>query len=205
MMKKSTIILSCHKGPVEVHPGFWLGDQDEGEDALKKGLADIAVPLNKMDGDVWDKWDGEIIYIPITDFSVLPREIAQRKARELSIRIMEGERLSMFCFGGHGRTGYMASLVLGLLGYKDPIAFLREHYCKNAVECETQVRQIAEILGNPEINNHSPSKATRANRHSLWSYHEDTITDYCGTCLFFADCGGTVSKYSPACKFYQAE
>ena len=38
MMKKSTIILSCHKDKLS-SPGFWLGDQGEGEDALKKGLA----------------------------------------------------------------------------------------------------------------------------------------------------------------------
>ena len=55
-----------------------------------------AVPLNKMGGDVWEKWDGEIFYIPITGFSVSSEGDSSKKARELSIRIMEGERLSMF-------------------------------------------------------------------------------------------------------------
>lgn len=156
--------LNCHKGPIQVHPGLWLGDQDEGELALQKGLARVAVPLNKMDGTVWEHWDGEIIYIPITDFSVLPRAIAERKARELADRINAGDTLSMFCFGGHGRTGYMAALVLGFLGYEDPIAHVRKRYCDKVIETRKQIDQISDILDLPGLKAHKPTYASSYGR-----------------------------------------
>lgn len=174
----------CHRGPIEIHPGLWLGDQDEGELALKRGLATIAVPLNKMSGSVWSDWDGEIIYVPITDYSVLPEKIAARKAQELAERIKNGESISLFCFGGHGRTGYMAALILGVLGYKDPISFIRKNYCEEAIESEEQIIQIAELLGSPELKRHKPAKF-----YELYQIGYEDNSSKCYACCFFALCG----------------
>jgi hypothetical protein len=64
--------------------------------------------------------------------------------------LSQGKRVAIFCIGGHGRTGYFASLVLGKLGIDDPIAHIREKHCKKAVEDQSQVEHIADFLNRPE-------------------------------------------------------
>ena len=189
----------CHKGPIEVHPGLWLGDQDEGEDALKKGLARVAVPLNRMDGDVWEKWDGEVIYIPIKDYSVLPEKIAIRKSRELAEILRRGNAISMFCMGGHGRTGYMAALVLGRLGYEDPIKHLRDNYCSKAVESRSQIDQIADILNNQSLRKHN-SRSFYGSAFSCMDYENPKW----GT-LGFSTAGEPARKCTSCWFYYQCE
>jgi hypothetical protein len=66
-------------------------------------------------------------------------------------RLSSNKKVGLFCMGGHGRTGYIASIVLGRLGYQDPIGFLRANYCKEAVESNEQVQRIADMLGRPEL------------------------------------------------------
>lgn len=214
--KKTTtkVFDQCHKGPVEIHPGLWIGDQSEGEKALTSGLAKVAVPLNKMDGSIWEKWDGEVIYIPITDYGVLPRHIAERKANLLVDRLNNGESLSIFCMGGHGRTGYMAALALGFLGYADPIDHIRKHYCKNAIESRSQIDQIAEILDNPKLRDYEPANIfygfdlynTYGPKKIEGDYRdciECVYYDYCkrGGLLIGEACDGfTENFFDPKCK-----
>lgn len=57
----------------------------------------------------------------------------------------------MFCLGSHGRTGYVASVVLGKLGYEDPIGCLRKKYCRRTVESDAQINHIAQLLNRPEL------------------------------------------------------
>ena len=52
------------------------------------------------------------------------------------------------CDGGHGRTGTALAILAFLSGAtEDPIAFVRENYCEEAVETERQVNYINEICG----------------------------------------------------------
>lgn len=57
----------------------------------------------------------------------------------------------MCCMGGHGRTGTAAAIIGSLLGAipEDvcPAQFVRDNYCKSAVESESQLKYITEITG----------------------------------------------------------
>lgn len=58
----------------------------------------------------------------------------------LSAQIDAGKKVHVGCIGGHGRTGM---LLAALVAYRkvddDPIAYVRKHYCKKAVESQAQV------------------------------------------------------------------
>jgi hypothetical protein len=77
--------------------------------------------------------------------------------------VREGKKVGIFCMGGHGRTGYFGSLVLGMLGVEDPIQLLRDEYCKKVVESKEKINQIAAILGKPALKQHKPSKGGYTN------------------------------------------
>lgn len=183
---------SCHSGAVEVIPGLLLsGKKDYYSMVDKQPPVDILVPLDSVGGDVWKYgWRGEIRYLPIDDFNVIPKDVAEKASRNLADEIRSGKRVGMFCIGGHGRTGYMASLVLGFLGVEDPVEFLRKNYCQKVVETEEQLAQIAEILGKPEIVKlHSPSKPITISswKGGKYGYFDDYYDDYLGY-------GGYLSK-----------
>lgn len=64
-------------------------------------------------------------------------------------------RVLVHCIGGHGRTGTALAILLSLTGAmkKDPVAWLRKHYCEEAVETKKQIEYI-QSLG---INTTSPA------------------------------------------------
>lgn len=157
----------CH-GSVEIYPGLWVGGLCDSYDMYP--FVDVLVPLDTLGGDVWDHhWRGEIYYVPIKDFSVLPRDVAQNRAQAVVDFIKSGKSVGIFCIGGHGRTGYFASLVLGLLGVADPIKLLRENYCSEVLETKEQISEVAAILGRPELAElHKP----RASSMFLWPYQD---------------------------------
>lgn len=155
----------CHD-ITEIYPNIFLGEEDRWEKGLKKLNIDIAVPLSRMDGDVWDSgWRGDIFYVPITDYGVLPEEILIDKATELIGYVASGKSVAIFCMGGHGRTGYFTSAVLWLLGVHDPVQLIRDNYCKKAVESMKQIRQLEWLTG---VYGHKPVKVVY-NKSSIWS------------------------------------
>ena len=145
--------LPCHSNPVEVVPGLFCGSENDFMDGIGNGLClDTLVPLNHLDGFIWDTgFRGEILYYPIKDYSVLPPDILELLVAEIIDRINAGKKVGVFCLGGHGRTGYIASIVLGKMGTEDPIGLLREKYCKSAVESTEQIKHIADVLHKPEL------------------------------------------------------
>jgi len=50
-----------------------------------------------------------------------------------------GDKIHIGCIGGHGRTGLVLAGIAASCGEKDAINFVREHYCKKAVESKKQV------------------------------------------------------------------
>lgn len=55
-------------------------------------------------------------------------------------QIILGKKVHAGCIGGHGRTGtFLAALVAHMTGNEDAITYVRENYCKKAVESSTQV------------------------------------------------------------------
>jgi hypothetical protein len=63
----------------------------------------------------------------------------------------EDANVAFYCEGGHGRTGTALSILSVLSGdvkeNEDPIAWLRNKYCKEAVESWTQIDYIERIIG----------------------------------------------------------
>ena len=133
----------CHNGPVEVYPNLYLGSLAESSQMAK--FCDILVPLAECYGSIWDNgFRGEIWYYPIRDYHVLPDDVADQAVSRIVSALENKKKVGIFCLGGHGRTGYLACLVLGALDYADPIRYVRENYCKLAVESNEQIKQIAE-------------------------------------------------------------
>lgn len=89
----------------------------------------------------------EIAY-PITDMSVPkdPNEFAQlvNWTRE---RLAEGLKVHCGCIGGHGRTGLFFSALVRTYGEVDATTYVREHYCKKAVESTSQVDFLEKYFG----------------------------------------------------------
>lgn len=63
----------------------------------------------------------------------------------------EKKRVVVSCQGGHGRTGTVLSILSVLMGAvkkeEDPVKFIREKYCQEAVETKTQCDYIENITG----------------------------------------------------------
>jgi len=63
----------------------------------------------------------------------------------------EKKRVVVSCQGGHGRTGTVLSILSVLMGAvkkeEDPVKFIREKYCKEAVETKVQCEYIENITG----------------------------------------------------------
>lgn len=129
----------------EVVPGLMLG----GINDLRYMLdwkPDVLFPLDRLPGYVWETaFRGEIVYYPITDYSVLPQDVLDKLVDDVVMRLHAGKRVALFCFGGHGRTGYVAACVLFRLGWEKPIAFLRSTYSPAAVETDTQEDEVEDF------------------------------------------------------------
>lgn len=60
----------------------------------------------------------------------------------------EGKKVHAGCFAGHGRTGLLfAAMVASLNITKDPIGYVRKHYCPNAVESIAQIDFLVDVYG----------------------------------------------------------
>ena len=63
-------------------------------------------------------------------------------------QLQAGRKVHCGCVGGHGRTGtYLAALTCVAAGELDAIAYVREHYCKKAVEAKVQIDFLVKQFG----------------------------------------------------------
>ena len=58
-----------------------------------------------------------------------------------------GKKVHCGCIGGHGRTGTFLAALVSEYGEKDAIAYVREHYCKKAVESSDQIKFLEKHFG----------------------------------------------------------
>jgi hypothetical protein len=96
-------------------------------------------------------WNGsrQFIYFPITDMSV-PKDAEEftRMISWLADQIHGGKSVHVGCLGGHGRTGMvLAAVVKVMSGEADAITYVRNHYCKKAVETTAQAAWLHEHFG----------------------------------------------------------
>jgi hypothetical protein len=92
---------------------------------------------------------GEEFSFLITDMSV-PASVPEFKQllNYLQQQVMEGKLVHVGCIGGHGRTGLVLSaLVNQMTGMADSTTYVRDNYCKKAVESEKQVEWLHTHFG----------------------------------------------------------
>ena len=115
--------------------------------------SDFADTLDKAKPVIAKSW----LRVPIKDFGVphnLTREFWDALRDDIYAILKRGDKVVVFCQGGHGRTGMAAAILCWLLNPKavgeDPIQWVRDRYCHKAVETVNQVKYVHEILGLPE-------------------------------------------------------
>lgn len=121
--------------------------------------ADIYVGLDLgMRISKWAPWRGEVhqsldIPYPITDMRT-PHDPADfKKMIEWLAKQIENEKkVHVGCIGGHGRTGTVFSALVNVMtGEVDATTYVRNHYCKKAVESDEQVKFLAKHFGIKEV------------------------------------------------------
>jgi hypothetical protein len=99
-----------------------------------------------------------VIHLPIQDYSTpkfgrrlwlkfvaglekLATEFAEENGRPLDLLV--------YCTGGHGRTGMVLAILAWAFGLTktDPVAFVRRHYCHEAVETTGQEVYVEQVTG----------------------------------------------------------
>lgn len=147
----TTTITKCYRS----HPPLPVGDGKviyggNGEHPVVHD-ADVYVSLDyftptKMS---WPWNPGEHISFKIVDQNV-PKDHGDFKdlIRWLSEQLDLGKKVHVGCIGGHGRTGMVfAALVAFRKVSDDPIKYVRENYCKKAVESQKQVNYLVAEWG----------------------------------------------------------
>lgn len=183
----------CHVGPVEVIQNLFCGSLDESIEMVASARVNTLVPLESLSAKIWDLgFRGEILYYPIYDFEVLPTDVLEELVSKVLLCLDKGKKVGIFCQGGHGRTGYVASVILGKLGIEDPIRFLRKHYCKKAVESNIQIEHIAEVLDKPELAERYTSKNVVNGLFDIpldlwWDYSAEDEAFVCRDCSRYKD------------------
>jgi len=93
--------------------------------------------------------DERVRHYPIVDMSGMPEGWANFLRTELIPALERGEKVMVFCFAGHGRTGTILAGLIALLepNVADPITTLCERYCCYAVDTEQQMIDIFALRG----------------------------------------------------------
>lgn len=93
-------------------------------------------------------------------------------------QIEAGAKVHCGCIGGHGRTGTFLAALVSTYGEKDAISYVREHYCKKAVESQVQIDFLAKHYGIKPVkgsksygsypsSSKSSSKSTKGSKKTL--------------------------------------
>lgn len=106
---------------------------------------DLSMSLSKRSYP-WNK--GHEIYFRVQDMGV-PSDAAEYKklVQWTKKKLDAGQKVHAGCIGGHGRTGMFLAALVSLYGEKDAIKYVRENYCKKAVEAQSQVDFLGTIFG----------------------------------------------------------
>lgn len=92
---------------------------------------------------------GEHFGFFIRDMGV-PKNVVEFKKMVTWIcqQVKLGQKVHMGCMGGHGRTGFvLAAVVKEFMGEEDAIQYVRDKYCKKAVESTEQVEFLHKHYG----------------------------------------------------------
>jgi protein-tyrosine phosphatase len=141
-----------HCGYIEIYDRIYLSSYKNSYKMAKEAQPDILVPLYQMNDEINKIWKGQVISLPIEDYGVLPIETADMKTDVLVNLYKKGKSIGIFCYAGLGRTGYIASIILGKLGIDDPFEYIWKNYSDRAIETSEQFNQATEILEKPDLH-----------------------------------------------------
>lgn len=79
------------------------------------------------------RWD-----IPTQDFTAPDPELIRLALPEVFEEALNGKRVFVGCMGGIGRTGSFLAAFAKMMGEKDPVGYVRQHYSSHAVETQSQ-------------------------------------------------------------------
>ncbi len=153
-----------YKSCRETHPALPLGDGlvIYGGSCIKPVVKDADVYIGFDGGMDFTKrhfpWNqGEEVYFKITDGQAPGNVEEFKKLVEWTAQqLMIGKKVHAGCIGGHGRTGtFFAALASVMLSEEDAITYVRENYCKKAVESQVQINFLHKHFG---IKKAKPSK-----------------------------------------------
>lgn len=96
----------------------------------------------------WERKVDQILFL-VQDMRAPSNPEKFKKLVEWSAeQVASGKKLHAGCIGGHGRTGtFLAALVTVMSGEKDSISYVRNNYCKKAVESQEQVKFLVDHFG----------------------------------------------------------
>ena len=125
--------------------------------------ADIYVALQSgsTSGKQSDPWEAQNVVevrYSIDDMDA-PKNVTRFKKMItwLCNQLQKGKTVHVGCIGGHGRTGTVLSAIVAEgAGKKDAIQWVREHYCKKAVESTSQVEFLKKHYG---VSSVTPTKS----------------------------------------------
>ena len=89
------------------------------------------------------------VHYPIQNMSVPSKpDKFDRLILDIVVELELGHTVHVGCIGGHGRTGLVLVAVAARMGYEiDPIKFVRDNYCKKAVESKSQIDFLVKHYG----------------------------------------------------------
>lgn len=153
------------------HPLSSVGDVKAMNPEAEACFADSIAKAQPVAARAW-------LRLPIKDYGIpanLDREFWDALRDDIYALMKDGEKVVVFCQGGHGRTGMAAAILCYLLNPKaignDPIQWVRDRYCQKAVETVAQVKYVHEILGldEPDVTKYiKPSTTIYAGSYAGW-------------------------------------
>ena len=150
--------------------GYWAP-------VVSVGLPDVELP----------KPISPMILVEWPDLSALPSNTMDWLSKTIINKINDGERVEIGCVGGHGRTGYLLSVLIALeegCGAGAAIKRVRERYCSEAVESYRQLEAVYEFLGEEEsaIKNdwvvYSTTVKTKGQSHVITHFYGEESDSY---------------------------
>lgn len=168
----------------ESHPVIKLGKGKlYGGSASHPAVKDADVYVSLQHGStsnkVSDPWDTEKsvveVQYSINDMTA-PSNVPRFKKMVTWIcnQLHDGKTVHVGCMGGHGRTGVVLSAIVAeMKEKKDAIQWVRKHYCKKAVESDSQIKF---LMKHYDVSEVEPSKEYKSSSSHKGATTWDSIS-----------------------------
>lgn len=159
----TSLAVRCYESHPVLKLGKGLGKLYGGSARHPIKGADVYVVLqdgdmNGQQSDPWDKQTVVEVGYFIRDMHA-PADVKRFKklVTWVCTQLQGGKNVHVGCIGGHGRTGTVLSAIIAeLLEEADAIQYVRQHYCKKAVESKEQVEFLMKHYG---VTKATPTKS----------------------------------------------